>query len=352
MIINRNNYEAIVIDYLDGNLSPAQVELLMAFLNQNPDIAEEVEIMKSASLPNDEIRFEHKSQLKKPSFSKNGISNEFDYLCIAELEDDISEDERKNLNLLSNESSLKQKQRSLFTKLILETDKNIEFTGKASLKKTPILHIQQNTFRNVASIAAGLALLLGLFQVFNLTNKVSETIQVARVEKSSIIESEKLADNSSSLNEERNAESVDFLTSKKNSVAKKVKLVETLINEEENQLASITEQEKMLPISTIDIKSIPIKTIPHAKISISKETVRDFVADENLLAENQNPRVNGSGSSRELGLFDIVQLGVEKLSMATGSNIQLSTEKDQRGRLTKIDFESNLFALSTPVRRK
>jgi len=43
MTINRNNYEAFIIDFIDGNLSPALRDELLVFLNQNPDIADEID---------------------------------------------------------------------------------------------------------------------------------------------------------------------------------------------------------------------------------------------------------------------------------------------------------------------
>ena len=42
MKINRNNYEMYFIDYLDGVLSPDLVSELLLFLDENPDLKEEL----------------------------------------------------------------------------------------------------------------------------------------------------------------------------------------------------------------------------------------------------------------------------------------------------------------------
>ena len=42
MRIDRSNYEIWFIDWLDGNLNSNQVEKLKLFLNENPDLEEEL----------------------------------------------------------------------------------------------------------------------------------------------------------------------------------------------------------------------------------------------------------------------------------------------------------------------
>ena len=43
MQIDRSNYEIWFIDWLDGNLNSLQVEQLKLFLDQNPDLREELD---------------------------------------------------------------------------------------------------------------------------------------------------------------------------------------------------------------------------------------------------------------------------------------------------------------------
>ena len=93
MAIDRHNYEVYLIDYLDGNLPPDQVELLMVFLKNNPDIQEEFEGIKDAVLVNNDEQFPNKPLLKKNKSSIAGIETELDYLCIASIEGDITTEE-------------------------------------------------------------------------------------------------------------------------------------------------------------------------------------------------------------------------------------------------------------------
>ncbi len=96
MKINRNNYETFLIDYLDGALDAAMLEELRLFLEANPDIREELDGLKNATLYAEEVRFTEKEKLKKP-FLKTiaGIDeNNYEEVFIAFYENDL-DDERK-----------------------------------------------------------------------------------------------------------------------------------------------------------------------------------------------------------------------------------------------------------------
>ncbi len=65
-MINRNNYELHIIDYLDGNLNHQQVEDLLLFLDQNHDIKEEFELLDNEPIiAENKISFKGKESLKK-----------------------------------------------------------------------------------------------------------------------------------------------------------------------------------------------------------------------------------------------------------------------------------------------
>ncbi len=68
MNINRHNYEEYIIDYLEGTLPEDMLEQLTAFLSNNPDIAEEVNLLEAdmpVLSPDTNIVYAHKEALKK-----------------------------------------------------------------------------------------------------------------------------------------------------------------------------------------------------------------------------------------------------------------------------------------------
>jgi hypothetical protein len=56
MKVTIHNYETYAIDYLDGTLSPELQEAFTAFIVQNPDVAQEIEGVAVALVPNETIQ--------------------------------------------------------------------------------------------------------------------------------------------------------------------------------------------------------------------------------------------------------------------------------------------------------
>jgi hypothetical protein len=63
MAINRTNYEAYLIDYLEGNLSATDQNMVRAFLLSNPDIQEEMDGLSQTVLPSMEDELENRHTL-------------------------------------------------------------------------------------------------------------------------------------------------------------------------------------------------------------------------------------------------------------------------------------------------
>ena len=63
--INLHNYEAFLIDYLDGNLSKIAVIDLKAFLINNPQLEIDLDELDLPVFSNDEIKVDFKNDLKK-----------------------------------------------------------------------------------------------------------------------------------------------------------------------------------------------------------------------------------------------------------------------------------------------
>lgn len=65
MNINQHNYEAILIDYLDGTLTEAECVEVELFLKQNPEIADQIGDFADVVLPSSaDIRYDRKDELQ------------------------------------------------------------------------------------------------------------------------------------------------------------------------------------------------------------------------------------------------------------------------------------------------
>jgi hypothetical protein len=67
MEININNYEEIIIDFLDGKLDDNTVAKLFVFLDQNPAIKAEFDLLNAnqTTLPAEPIAFDFSDLLKQ-----------------------------------------------------------------------------------------------------------------------------------------------------------------------------------------------------------------------------------------------------------------------------------------------
>ena len=66
MKININNYEEWMIDYIEGNLSDAQVKEMQEFLTFHPELKAELDLFNETKLqPDTTVVFENKESLKK-----------------------------------------------------------------------------------------------------------------------------------------------------------------------------------------------------------------------------------------------------------------------------------------------
>lgn len=230
--INLHNYEAFLIDYLDGNLNVAAVAELKAFVFANPQLQIDLNDLDLPSFADEVVSIDFKEDLKK---NTSFIEDED---LINYLENNLTEAERKaievkllndknlaaqfeaykktilqkeeivltsktnlyktesdlvlndialaylegqlsNADTLQFEKKLKtdlilQKEISLYGKTKLEVDVSIVYPNKEELKKETRV-IALFNFRMVASIAAAILLIIGLAFVFNYYNSQPTT---------------------------------------------------------------------------------------------------------------------------------------------------------------------------------
>jgi len=62
MNISRDNYESYFIDFLEGNLNAEQIDQFLDFINQNPDLKEELHAFECISLSPEQVSFQEKKK--------------------------------------------------------------------------------------------------------------------------------------------------------------------------------------------------------------------------------------------------------------------------------------------------
>lgn len=348
MPINRNNYEVYFIDYIDGNLSCTQAKELQAFLEQNPDLAAELHGIESAHLVPVDTPYSKSELLKKDS--QLGVESRLDYLCIAKVEGDITELEDKELkHLLETDTragtALSDIKR---TKLIANTE--IVFDKKSAIKRIGLVNITHKTLQTISSgVAAALILVFALNVGINQFDSINE---------------EQLAIDTETRNTgtDEMIEPVAIEESTINIPADVPSVIETPIAiikdkpqtmiDNETSLISQETQEVDSNIEITKISSITLVQIPQS--TIIDDTKPSLSLASLHLPHKAQPVPVGSNQSsgvREIGLFELAQMGFNRLSNATGRTLNLDAKKNEEGRIEKIYFESELFALSVPIRK-
>ena len=115
---DRSNYEIWFTDLLDGNLSEKQVEELKAFLNENPDLNEELNGLSILTINPPDFTFGRKKDLSRSSESFS--EEQFEHLCIANLENDLTPGQKAELNEFIGRDENRRKSFERYQKLHLK----------------------------------------------------------------------------------------------------------------------------------------------------------------------------------------------------------------------------------------
>lgn len=100
MKIDINNYEAFLLDYIEGNLSAEMTAELMLFLQQHPEIETGMEDFRIISVVKEEEKFDSKEALKRKEFVVN--DDVIEGLIISCINGDLSKSEEKKLMEIVN----------------------------------------------------------------------------------------------------------------------------------------------------------------------------------------------------------------------------------------------------------
>lgn len=157
--ITRGNYETFLVDYWDGQLSPAQTELLMRFLEENPDLKQLAEGAEDFSVSSIAVSFDEKATLRKKEVNENSI----DDFLVAELEGELMPHQENELKRFLAAFPAYEKDRKLYALTRVKADTSLVFPFKRALKKGVLVPL----WIQYSSVAAAACIILAL-SVWNL----------------------------------------------------------------------------------------------------------------------------------------------------------------------------------------
>ena len=177
MIINRHNYEEFFILYLDNELSSADRRLVEVFMQQHPDLGEELQLLEQTRLELDPtVVFDGKESLMKPvGLGWINADNQEEWL-VQYIDNELDNDQKAAVEIYAANNPSVKADLELLLKTKLRPENSITFFNKESLyrrEESPVRRIVPLRFwRVAAAVLLFIALTIGGFFIFNKNNKV------------------------------------------------------------------------------------------------------------------------------------------------------------------------------------
>jgi len=134
--INIHNYEAFYLDYIEGNLNKEECALLFQFLDENPALKSELEDFEPVLL--NEINDGYNLSFNKELLKHNIDSTNAEEYIIADLENEIDSDDKKDLDLFISNSKETMLLANRYKKTILPIPV-LSYPQKEKLKKRNVV---------------------------------------------------------------------------------------------------------------------------------------------------------------------------------------------------------------------
>ncbi len=357
MKINRDNYEAYFIDYLDGNLDEKLVDDFLEFIQQNPDLKDELTLFQSVSLEPDDIHFNKKEKLYKNKFD---LEDNFNHASVASLESDLSNDEKLAFENYLKSHPEKRKELQLFEKTKLQPDLSIHFDKKNNLYR-------RSKVRTMVMWGIRIAAVLILAFTFYVladrysNNKIAET-KVAVIQNKT--PQEQIPEKVTPAEIKKQTETIED-QDRKTDKEPAVKTANPKVTKPAQKPAkSLRENNKGRMDETVDeILRTPVEALePMPRLSASLElkqpqptlkTMYYTIPEEPVYQDDE--RFIADVVKEKTGLNKLSFGKIAKAGLNIVSNIskeKLTYETDESGKVSEISYDSRLFAFSIPTKNE
>ncbi len=350
--LTRNNYEIWFLDYLDGQLSNEQLETLLDFLELNPDLKEELRGVSGVSLTAGMESLDQKEQLLKSPADIPGIAA-IDQLCIARLEDDLTDEEVRMFGIRLEKDPELEREYAAFQLTRLNQSDSAIYPNKRDLRKKVVVFSPWI----ITAISSAAVVLLAWF----LWPDPPETITqpLAKIEQPSTRSPQPATSSPQATTNRRPPITSNLLASnRKPSAASPVKSKSA--NEE-----SI--QREIVPLKSISRKSVvagpripdPLSTKMLFASSYPSALI-DPVTPEDALTLPQYAlqlfREKILGEDRILvrrtrfSMWEVAGVGVNKINDLAGTKMKINREYDSKGDILAVSFNSRLIDVESPIK--
>ncbi len=372
MDINRNNYEAWLLDLMEGSLSADEVQGVRDFLLLNPDCDSGLDEQDTWMLDVKDLSYSGKEGLRKvlPDHSSKFSETDFDLFSIAMLEGDLTrtQEEEYFQELKGDEDKLREWLQ--WKQLKLEA-KNILFDRKDLLKKRTAPR-SRVIWISIASAAAALLLFFSLLdfdQGFNPNTQIPPETE-AYIESPGEMEATEATEITEStetpgispLSEElftekpaiKDSEPAKFSIKKHQAPPEKPDQINDTI---QTNVQEASLQERPLKLARLDRSLMK----QHLRVSYDKIEVLELAGylaysdqgAEDIYAEDGLRRSYKEFVEKQnISLLRIASAGVKGINKLSGSDLSLDISRDGEGEVKGFRFRSSLLSVDSPVKKQ
>ncbi len=290
-MINLENYEIYIIDYLDGKLSVLEVDNLLAFLDLHPSIKEDFYAIAHSTIKELDIpeTYPDKEKLKKNYIGKINNQNITEYL-ILNLENELNPLQKKDIENFIEFFPETKNELIAFEKTKLRADASIHFPSKETLYRK---EIWMYYYFNRIAIAAILVIAIGFaFNFYTKENNNSNNTKIALAKydnKSKKIKSSTLV----------NSKLKTLSTTKNNNKAQNEFIAKSTIKFETKIEGVDRIKRQILP--PLELKLASIIAASNNKIELAKSSIAiNIPMPIKLTIENETEEQNNFLSPKEL----------------------------------------------------
>jgi len=173
MNINRYNYEEFFLLYVDNELGAEERRQVEVFVQENPDLEEELMMLKQSQLkPDTSLAIEDKSSLFKSE--KHGMINleNYETFFLLYVDEELIAEERRAVELFASQHPAQQQELEILLQARITPDTSVVFPNKQDLyRRAGSERVIAFKVWRIVAVAAMLILALGIFWL----NSGSET---------------------------------------------------------------------------------------------------------------------------------------------------------------------------------
>jgi hypothetical protein len=329
------------------------VDDFIEFLQQNPDLKEELSLFENVSIEQEEITFNKKELLLKEKYDSE---KEFNNTSIAELEGDISSSEKAEFEKYLLTHPEKQKEANLFKLTKIHPDQSVTFSKKHKLYHRTA---GKTIFLWSLRVAAVIIVALSVYTFIDNSSDqiITENKFAAVTEKEpEKNENKPLAIEAPEQKEKKVVQPVIQKDAEKPVLKKEKPKTEPTKSLRENSKGRLENEDLAIirPTEEIPARINRLNAIVYAGIPETKLAPVDMplpVTNENIYEEKYFVDIVKEKTGFEkLSISKITKAGLNLVSNISKEKFQYDT--DTEGKITDLKYDSRILAFSIPTKKE